>query len=350
MSLLEDRLLRIIELKKQGFDSGAIGKEIGISREIVDDYENSSKRTLASLVNSGYNDINYISEKSGLSSIATKIALEFYDIRYDTKKTRAYMPKDERHKQIRELADKGKNRTEIAAELGISLVTVYAYGKDAGIEFPRKKRGKKEGRKGENIEKIRELTGQGKNVREIAEIIKLAESTVRGYASDSGIKFSICRKSKFDNEEAIAERVRSLLDSGVKSLEGLCKNGRIGKDSLAKLVKKYSLELPNNIEPWRTRPEIDELIDQGLSQTEIGERNHLTSERIRQYIKTSGQYKLWRNKKLGIDKEEFRRLESLEEILLVIEKRAGQLAKKEGWEYEKALEYINNVCRVYKNS
>jgi len=180
-------------------------------------------------------------------------------------------------------------------------------------------------------------------VQEIAKKVGLATSTVRSYSSQAGIKLP--KKRDIRSDEKIAEEVRELLDSGEKSLEILCKGSKVGSARLMKLVKpnNQDIELPEDLIPWKTRPELDKYVnmDEPPSLDEIGEEVGLTRERARQYYRDSGQTRTFQEKRRrnleNTKKSNIK--EKLGGVLGVLNERLSELAREEGWAYEKAVEY-----------
>ncbi len=93
----------------------------------------------------------------------------------------------------------------------------------------------------------------------------------------------------------------------------------------------------------KPRPEIDELAKQGLTYQEIGNAVGLSGERIRQILERTGKNELrkeLRQKlKLGEKLNKFDRKKVYEDISSLFAQRMYQLAEKEGWAYQKAVEY-----------
>jgi len=133
--------------------------------------------------------------------------------------------------------------------------------------------------------------------------------------------------------------VVSAVNSGVRSLEELCTITGLRPNTILRYNKEYSLDLPE-LEPYRYWPDIDRMIDRGLSLSDMKkflDNNgvNITLEGIRQYIINSGQHKIWRENRTE-------RLPVLENILSLIERRIEDLIHQSDWPYQKAFEYINS--------
>ncbi len=199
------------------------------------------------------------------------------------------LDKELRIDAIKKAAEKGLTMAEIAKEVGLSCTSVFRYNRTYRL-FPSGKRGRK----------------------------------------------------ILTNPEAF----RQALSNGVNSLEELCKMGGFRTLSgIKRHCERNNITLPENITPYKTRPEIDCLIEQGLTLGEIGKETGLSGERIRQYINESSQYNEWKQNK--IKKRENRasyekqKQESYSSLISLLKARAFELAKEEGWHAQKALECEN---------
>lgn len=78
MSLLEDRLLKIVELKEKGLDEVAIAKEMGIRVGMVSQYVATTCEQIESARAGGINELNEIARGVGISPIALQIFAQIY--------------------------------------------------------------------------------------------------------------------------------------------------------------------------------------------------------------------------------------------------------------------------------
>jgi DNA-binding CsgD family transcriptional regulator len=103
----------------------------------------------------------------------------------------------------------------------------------------------------------------------------------------------------FDHEQNLtitdqkALLIHSALKNGERSIKHLSQCTDLKPVGLFQIAKRYGIEMPNDLEPYGTDPELDELINEGYSQQEIAAYRGHSRELIRQYIEYSGQYALW---------------------------------------------------------
>ena len=199
-------------------------------------------------------------------------------------------------------------------------------------------------------QQIRDAIKSGaKSLADVVRGTHYSPLTIRKYAEGAGIElpkresFFVRGNYKKDecSDEEIADEIRELLKSGERSLEKLCEGSKVGSQRFMEIVRSnnQNIDLPEDLIPWRTRPELDEYVDmdEPLSLEEIGEEVGLTRERVRQYHRDNGQTKTFQEKRRR-QTPGFRRQKN-GEFLGVLNERLSELAKEEGWAYEKAIEY-----------
>ncbi|MBS3151968.1 hypothetical protein J4230_01015 [Candidatus Woesearchaeota archaeon] len=153
-----------------------------------------------------------------------------------------------------------------------------------------------------------------------------------------------------------AQIIKEALGRGTRSVEELCRLTGLRASTLSKVFTEEEIELPEDVIPYRFRPEIDTLIDEGLNLREIKNRIGISSQGILYYIIGSGQHNNWlKNRKLY---EKNKRYERLKKESLEISKKQFlydtiryyllEEANKAGPEYEKAVEYRTNKRRIKK--
>lgn len=137
MSLLEDRLLRIIELRKSGLEDDAIAAELGVDNSVVRNYEDSTRRIIEETTSKGVCELETIAQKAGLSPILTDMFMKHYDIEIPEKSNyvsardsytrERLLERRIRIDMIMELAEKGFNAKEIAEKTGLKVSSVRRY-------------------------------------------------------------------------------------------------------------------------------------------------------------------------------------------------------------------------------
>jgi len=298
MGLLEDRILRIIELRQEGADDSEIGSELGIEPSLVCKYEDSTKNAIREIVKRGYIGLEIIAEKIELSPIATGLFVSYH--RIDIKKHASYKPREER------------------------------------------------------IEEIKKLNAEGKSAKEIAKELKLKVGTVWLYARQEGIKFAFQRKSKQERIEEIRKLVENnqvQIEQGELYLEDIAEE--LGRSALY-IYQRYrkDLKLPDFRNPHerisKPRKNLirDELIHQGLTLEEISKREEeitgkrISRQRVSQYVIGTNQKENWERIKENKKIEEEKRQELLSIISGQIMSSAREkLNENEKWAYDKCEEY-----------
>ena len=150
-------------------------------------------------------------------------------------------------------------------------------------------------------------------------------------------KDASCSQEKQQQE---IEAIRQALPQ-IDSLEELCKRTQLKPRILWNYCREYGLKLPASLKPWKQRPEIDLLIERGLRQREIAEKVELSRELIRIYINYSGQYPLWKKARIELKEQAHQRKYHLEQIAAQIKQRVKQLAERDGWASQKAMEFMS---------
>ncbi len=199
-------------------------------------------------------------------------------------------------------------------------------------------------------EKIDIELGQGRKLKEISKEHRVDINTIRKYAKITG-KHELWRKKRYFS----IDEINAAIQSGERSLEKLAVLGRCKPIGFIRKYEKL-IDFPDDLIPYRCRPKIDDLIEKGLTLEEIGDDYEvdLSKERVRQYIKFSGQYEYWEKKrnekKLEIVKERKKINEEKQGLVNLIYLYGKEKAKKSGFAYEKAGEYYFTVNNSFKFS
>ncbi len=309
MSELENRILGIVELRASGLDDKKIAKKLGLDGTVVKMYEESAKKIINDAISKGYRTSEDIGGFVKLSPIVVDMCIRIYGV-------------------------------GIPAEEKISIP-------QRPYSRPRQK----------SLDAIKKAIANGaKSVDEVAEKTGLSKNTVKVYSSQEKIKLP--KQPKPYSGEAISKGrtisrnrklqiIRDSLNGGVNSLEELCKRTGIRTAEGVKIYcARFGIELPEDIIAYRQRPEIDALIEKGLSLPAIGKEVGLSRERVRQYINFSGQYKQWIKGREEVKKcpkiEERKFKESQGIFLSIVRARTEELARKEGFAVKKAVEYLHS--------
>src|SRR3989338_2031208 len=315
MGLLEDRILRIIELKEQGLDNRAVTEKLELDETTVDRYYNSTRETLSIFEYSGKN-LEEIAAQVGFSPISVNFLLNHYNINIMSKR------------EITKMARKKPSRLPYV----------------------------------DRINQIIDLAGKGSSVTEIADETGLLESTIRTYASREKTKLSY--SERITREKRI-EQIKQAIANGAQFIEDVA--DKIGTKPIS-LYRNYKKDI--NLPPFKDQknrhsakkdPLKDELIRKGLTLEEIAEKySQITSKRkitrdgIRKYIVGTGQHEIWeqakeeRKNEYGEKKHVLAglssQLENIGSCLVSQIELAGlkNASEEERIAYEKTQEYINS--------
>ena len=310
MSELEDRILKIVELRASGLNDSKIARKLGLDATVIKMYENSAEKVIKEAISKGYKTLDNIGRFTQLSPVVVDMYTKIYGIEIP-------------------LEDKINVNSSTEKEIRIRKSQL------------------------DSIKAIQESIEKGaKSIEDIMGDTGLAKNTVRHYACNEGIKLP---RSNFG--EAISEGrtksrnkklqiIRDSLNEKVNSLEELCKRIGMTAGGVKRYCARFGIELPEDIIAYKQRPEIDALIAEGRTLLEIGDEVGLSRERVRQYIVESGQYKQYRNKREEvknspkIEENKFKELQGL--FLSAVRTRTEELAKEEGFATEKAVEYLHS--------
>ncbi|GEM_PF-5715255 len=102
--------------------------------------------------------------------------------------------------------------------------------------------------------------------------------------------------------------------------------------------RKHDIVIPKTLTPIRLNPSIDILIEQGASQEDIGASKHNTKEWARQYIMGAGWHTTWLQKREEQTKKYNTEVQS--NLVSLLCQRMTQLAKKDSWSIQKAVEHF----------
>ncbi len=129
------------------------------------------------------------------------------------------------------------------------------------------------------------------------------------------------------------------LGDGERSLEILYTRSGLGKKTFRKLLDQERIILPDDIIPWRTRPKIDALIQEGVSYPKIAKSVDLKRERVRDYIRESGQQQIYKSKREEQRYKQERLDEARGAVLEVLKKHVLKQAEDKKFPYEKAVRW-----------
>ena len=368
---LDDILLKIVGLRIRGLDSEAIGKEINYSPKLVEYVENTFKNTLLDCISQGKNWVE-IAQEIKVSPAIVLFGQKLYVSQEMNEKgvENKSISFAERGEQVKKLYDSGKSRNEIALELEISKGSVRIYGYGAGINWPKKRvNGEKKSKR--NLEEVAsEINGnislknrllelscsETKIVTEIRDAIangaysitnimektNYPYETIRKYAKMADIELPKWGRSNVKGTQ-IANEIRDAIANGAYSITNIMEKTNYSYSIIRKYAEMANIELPKGNIFRIERADLNLLIEQGLSLKEIGRVYGVGRERARQIIKAHGKKEVFKTNR-NMQTKTFKKNERnkvLEEILGHITERTKDLVKKEGWAYEKALEYLD---------
>lgn len=144
-----------------------------------------------------------------------------------------------------------------------------------------------------------------------------------------------------------AEAIRKALANGADSVQDVINQSGLTRTNIYKIASQAGVDLPERI--YACAPQIDNLIGKGKNLREMEKamtyKGRWSYETIRKYINDSGQYERWmRNKKRAktlARNQRQRWLSTLGNLVYVLKETLFESAKKEGWAYQKTIEYLN---------
>ncbi|MBI1972826.1 hypothetical protein HYS50_02370 [Candidatus Woesearchaeota archaeon] len=312
MSLLEDRILRIIELRRLEKDDEAIAKELGIDRGMVSEYEASTKKFIQLFTASKkYSNPETIAKRTGFSLPALDLILSHYHIPIVGKERKK--PSLDRMADIQKaITDGASSVGDIAERVHLEPRTIYRYARKARLQLPGIKHHPPHLSFKERVQQILAAMKEGADtVEKVTAKLGLSPFTIHGYAHKAHLHLPV--------------------------------------------------ESPTSLHPrMKRRPEIDTFIEQGLPLQAIGAAVHLSGERIRQYIHATDQYTFYRTKREEKNKKDFESLSLSSShdprfvgrrfqrhIVSLLKARLVQLAaQQETWAAQKAAQHIALHCRT----
>lgn len=144
--------------------------------------------------------------------------------------------------------------------------------------------------------------------------------------------------------------VKQALAEGVNSLKELYRRTGISPGYFWQLMQREDLQIPDNLIPYRYKPEMDALIDKEdrVTLQEIGIAGGYPEksarENARQYLIYSGQHRIWEERQQELKNRiknetgNFRR-----ELVLDLEARISQLSRVASWPEQMAMRYLQSV-------
>lgn len=319
MSLLEDRILRIIELRQAGKSHAAIASSLHLSKKSIMQYELSLKMSLEEVLQEGVSTLGEIAAQLKMTRTVTGMAMEYFGLGIPEKRAHSEEKVQTANKtyiaDITRLAVEGKTRQEIAQKLSLSYSYVSLLVKKNGI------------------------------------------AVTQAYKGRSSTLLSQRPRHKLNpSDQAVI--IQTALEQGERSLEKLLQQSQSGINRFYNICKDYRITLPEDIIPYRYRPEFDVLIEKGLTLKEIGAQavgkngKTVSKERIRQYVNQSGQYYFWEQQRVKAKPEHRQEWEDNKDLqrhfLCLLEERIDQLAAG-NFLLQKAIEYDRGRQKKVKN-
>ncbi len=346
MSVLEERIAEILKLRLQGKNENEIAESLGIVIPELIKAEEKTGKLIIDAVGRGVRGLEEISQETNLPNSVVSIYASHkgVDIYGDTINRPSTKQRVEAIKYAVQLG--AASIDEIAYAVGLHTGTVSQYANIAGIDLPKSINKQPQEKRFAAIRQA--VEGGANSVEEVAELAGLGVTRVIIYAREARIDLpakvyrdeSKVYKRRYNREERLAA-INQALSEGVKSLEELCRRTHLKPSGLWKFCNENSLALPSDLIPFKYKPELDILIEQGLSLNEIGARTQNTREGVRQYINFSGQYNLWRDARQEVknahNEEIQRRQELYRQLITVLEGRVAQLTQNESWAVQMAL-------------
>ena len=186
---------------------------------------------------------------------------------------------------------------------------------------------------------IRQAVNSGlDSVDAIAEQVGLASSTVRMYASVAGIELPKKPRTYEKTKEDSYNAIRQAVDSGLDSVDAIAEQVGLASSTVIVYASEAGIELSvNKQKGTKRRPELDELIELGATQVEIGQKGGFTRENARRYINGTGQHEKWIENREKVPREQkFRLISALKSML-------DYLVQEEPFAGQKTFQYVQST-------
>ena len=348
-------------MRMSSYDDSAIVEELKLDISTVNNIEESTKRSIQNSISSGKQRLAEIASELGISPIIIDMFMSYYQIdipesipiltvdgdnggnqtQNGVKTSRGnYRMRDRYVNAIREAYVGGDIIDDVIEKTGLSRDKVNRYAPEAGITFSKLERHKKK-----RSRAILQAIADGADSEDaVAKYLGLKVKTIREHAIEADIKLP---GIDYRTREEKINAIKQAKDDGYKSIKSIAIEVRLTESLTYTLIKEGEIDLPGIGLPVRPgtkrRPEIDNLIERGMSlqemRVELNKSIKISRERIRQYIIHSDQNPKWVEKK---EEAEQGKKQSLENIIYILKTRVDELVKKESWAFQKAFEYMES--------
>jgi len=188
MSLLEDRIARILELRISDYDVRAIAEELKIGISAVESIEESTKRSIQNSISSGKQNPMDIASELGLSPIIVDMFISHYKIetselsQFQASNGNNGSTQEQNYRLINQVIENGaKSIDEIMKKTGFKRRHLNRLASSGNITIP----GRDYRTKKDKVNYILQASKDGESIEDIAGDLRMTRKTVVRYASEA---------------------------------------------------------------------------------------------------------------------------------------------------------------------
>jgi len=325
MLALEELVMEILKQRLQGRNEDQIAETLNIDLLELLMAEGTAIRLLEDSVRKGIRGLQQVSQDTNLPIPAvliysSRVSLGIYKNIFGKRSYYYRVSRRQRVDAIRAAVELGAVSPDAVADaVGLTKETLVRYARVAGIDLPKPRSIDSEGSPKRiyasqrraveciadsevRLDAVRQaVAAKLASIQDIAEQTGLVIHEVMDVSAKAGIDLPLqvyrdgskVYTGRYDRAARI-NVISKALAEGVKSLEELCKRTYFGPHALRKFCEAVGIKLPDDLIPFKYRPELDVLIDQKLSVAEMESKAHRSGQTIRNYMKDSFQYNIWR--------------------------------------------------------
>jgi len=317
MSLLEERVLKIIELWNSGKDTPEIAAELQLEpSEIRRDELIAKEKIMRARLESPVELMQELQRRPAL-------------IRYVREKIEEPLifTREKRYELIQTALDNGVYNLDALQEgINLSKSTLYKYKCETGIDITQILHNNL-------LARILELKIGGMDIEDIAEETHTGTKTVKRYLVEKGI-IKARRFKRVSAEEDLEFLMLAKKGKSPSQIEEITKRSQ---PTIRKHLEKIGARPPHKKRHWKLvdKEKRNSLIIQGLPLEEIADLEGVSKQAIDQYLSRSGQRNAWKQKRYELTQ----RNPAIKEFLTVLYSRTRQIPPTD-WALARTQEYI----------
>ncbi len=219
------------------------------------------------------------------------------------------------------------------------------------------KNGIRLGIKDQRLRLLHQVIREKGSIDDVVKLFRTSEHHVSTFAKAHDIMLPYAWRSRHTDEERLAV-LEEVVEQGELSLKRIVEEVRTTPLGLWEFLNRNGIELTEHVQPYKYRPELDELIELGISRADMAAIRGIGRETVRQYLLASGQFKQWYQLNRQLQKQwtaERKQRKSMLPALPDSPKPKGRL----DWAYEHAASYFTSypaqeqsfehILRMFRN-